>query len=221
MCFSRHLLNSEAMKQGEECFPSSQENSWQSQTHSQQTKTMLFLQQPLNALIHFCISPLTQQGTVTITDPCMPHYTHKVLQNALNATNTSHSSHERRTCGLGDVSVEFRIIYCQLCFLYLFWTAEPFIDASLRFGCRAEKRRRTFFPETWVWHCLNVRYLNSFYVCIHIKKTLKMCFFCVILCYMPAAQHIRCSRMSVLRGMYWELKGFVVGRAIRRAEERS
>ncbi|XP_062412466.1 C3 and PZP-like alpha-2-macroglobulin domain-containing protein 8 isoform X2 [Sardina pilchardus] len=23
-------------------------------------------------------------------------------------------------------------------------------------GPRAEKRRRTFFPETWVWHCLNV-----------------------------------------------------------------
>lgn len=23
---------------------------------------------------------------------------------------------------------------------------------------RAEKRKRTFFPETWIWHCLNVRY---------------------------------------------------------------
>lgn len=44
--------------------------------------------------------------------------------------------------------------------LVLFCAAEAFIDVSLCFGYRTEKRRRTFFPETWVWHCLNVRYLN-------------------------------------------------------------
>lgn len=172
-------------------------------------------------LIHFCISPLTRHGMITITDPCRPRYTQKVLQNALNATNTSHSSPERRTCGLGDVSAEFRRIYYQLCFLYLFWTAEPFIDASLRFGCRAEKRRRTFFPETWVWHCLNVRYSDSFYICACVKKTLKMCFF-VWFC-------ATCLRLNILgvpdclclRGMYSELKGFAVGRAISRAVERN
>lgn len=71
-------------------------------------------------MIHFCVSPLTQHGTITIADPRRPRYTHTVLQNALNATNTSHSSAERRTCGPGDVSVEFGIIYCQLCLLYLF-----------------------------------------------------------------------------------------------------
>lgn len=51
---------------------------------------------------------------------------------------------------------------------------KPFIDVSLCFGCRAEKRRRTFFPETWVWHCLNVRYLNL-YINISLACVLVAC----------------------------------------------
>nr|XP_003201105.2 C3 and PZP-like alpha-2-macroglobulin domain-containing protein 8 [Danio rerio] len=30
-----------------------------------------------------------------------------------------------------------------------------------RSGTRAENRRRTFFPETWIWHCFNVSSLNG------------------------------------------------------------
>lgn len=44
--------------------------------------------------------------------PVIPADAHKVLPNAVNATNTSHSRAEHQTCGLGDVSVEFGIIYC-------------------------------------------------------------------------------------------------------------
>ncbi|MFT7798785.1 C3 and PZP-like alpha-2-macroglobulin domain-containing protein 8 [Arapaima gigas] len=35
-------------------------------------------------------------------------------------------------------------------------TATQVASMPLRVMPRAEKRRRTFFPETWVWHCLNV-----------------------------------------------------------------
>lgn len=164
-------------------------------------------------LIHFCGSPLTQHGMITITDPCRPRFTHKLLQDALNATNTSHSSPRRPTCGPGDVSAEFRIIYCQHCFLYLFLSAKPFIDASLPFGCRAEKRRRTFFPETWVWHCLNVRYSNSFYICTCIQKKHENVLLCAILCYMPAAQHIRCSGLSVLTRDVPRIEGICGGKS--------
>lgn len=72
--------------------------------------------------------------------------TYQVLRNAMNATNASHSSAEHWTCGLGDVSVEFRIIYCQRWYclyfeqLNLYW-------CQLAFWLQSREAQANIFPR--------------------------------------------------------------------------
>lgn len=56
---------------------------------------------------------------------------------------------------------------------------------------------------------------------VHVSKTIENLRLCVILCYMPVAQHIRCSRFSVLTWDILRVEGFVVGRAISKVEARN
>ncbi|OWK50653.1 C3 and PZP-like alpha-2-macroglobulin domain-containing protein 8 [Lonchura striata] len=39
------------------------------------------------------------------------------------------------------------------------------LQGFLSCSSRAEKRKRTFFPETWIWHCLNVSVINFILCC--------------------------------------------------------